>query len=620
MRKTNIFFLFLLLMFVHTISAQTKEQRYWVGFGKSDITYSAESISFFGYGDYQQRIKDAENSATSRIYSRVISIKDTESGKQIIYLHADLGAIFLPVRNGLIEKIKKDLYPNFDEASLIMTASHTHCAPSGMSHYPSYMMTAPGYYPALVAFMVTQMYESVFQSVQNQQLSNIQFKEGTFEPEIPVAYNRSLKPYNANPETTHKFKRHETNLAINRTMSMLCFTDTSKNEQGLLNWFGVHPIEVLPDHNFINGASKGYAALYAEEKLPKGAVAIFAQNAAGDVMTSDEHNPKSFTHLMQKTMGDSTYNVHVTSLKQAQYNGKLQADKAIQIQQSEQNIAVHGGIDYELIYIDMSKVQVDAKYAHNQKNAQTSSACLGTPFFSSNFKWHDNSGKRRMLNLAAWFGKNITKTNAIFLPKNERLEIKNLYKSQYPKKIVLNGEAKTIFEVKLANYQKKKFTTNFLNLIGKQDLILEESMRQLGLGALKEHTLLPQILPIQIVRIGNIAIAGFPTEITSIAYQRLSATLFDVLKKDGVEKVIISSYANEYAGYTTTYEEYKRQRYEGGHTLYGKHQLGGFQTEFEKLALELLKPKAERNLNRELKPPVFSSKELELRSNLVPLK
>jgi neutral ceramidase len=37
----------------------------------------------------------------------------------------------------------------------------------------------------------------------------------------------------------------------------------------------------------------------------------------------------------------------------------------------------------------------------------------------------------------------------------------------------------------------------------------------------------------------------------------------------GVAEVIVSSVANEYVGYVATPEEYARQHYEGGHTLYG---------------------------------------------------
>ena len=82
----------------------------------------------------------------------------------------------------------------------------------------------------------------------------------------------------------------------------------------------------------------------------------------------------------------------------------------------------------------------------------------------------------------------------------------------------------------MSDYNKKWFTTFVLNLFGKIDPVIREALRQQELGALEENTLLPEILPIQIIRIGNIAIAGIPTEITTIAHNRLQTTLLENLK------------------------------------------------------------------------------------------
>ncbi len=599
-------------------SIAQSNSRYLIGYGKSDITYIEDSLGLFGYGNYHQRINENDG-ATSRIYSRVVSIKDPISQKEIIYLHADLGGIFHPLRTGLLSKIKENLYPDFDESYLMMTASHTHCAPSGLSHYALYMSSMPGYKPQLVDFIVEKMYESVLQAIQSQVPSTIALKEGFFKPETPVAFNRALKSFNKNQEVERKYKRSETNLALNRNMPLLNFVDENGKSRGFINWFGVHPIELLDDHNFIDGASKGYAAIYAEEAMGTNDLAIFAQSAAGDVMTSDYHNAKSFDLKMQHLLEDSSYSHKVSSLKQARWNGKTQADKALEIMNSPSGQSIQGPLDAELIYLDMASLEVEEQYAYGHKNARTSSPILGAPFFTGSFYWKDKSIRRRMLNSFANISKIIFRIRSPFLRKDKRKYKKQLYRSQTPKKIVLNGEEKSAVGMKLAHYHRKGFSRFFIKLFSSQDPTVMEVIRELELNALEEHTLLPQILPIQILRIGNIAIAGIPTEITTIAHNRLRSTLLSILKTGGITDVFISSYANEYAGYTTTYEEYIAQRYEGGHTLYGKHQLGAFQTEFGKLAKELLKPKEERNLNRTLQPPVFSEEELKKRSNLIPL-
>ncbi len=611
---TFIFYLYLTTFY---INAQSNTQ-YLVGYGKADITYIEDNLGLFGFGDYEQRI-DVKNGFTSKIYSRTIAIKDPSTDKQIIYVHADLGAIFHSLRTGLIAKIKENLYPDFDESSLMMTASHTHCAASGMSHYALYMMSAPGYNPALVDFTVNGMYKSVLQAIESQELSTIEIKEGKFEPYIPVAFNRALKAYNKNKDIQKKYKRIETHLAINRNMPLMSFVDESGNARGFINWFGVHPIEVGPDHDFVDGASKGYAAQYAEDEMRENDVAIFAQSGAGDVMTADWHNPKSFETEMRIVLEDSTYDHKLTSLKHARWNGQIQADKALAIRNYTEGFKVQGEIDYELIYVDVSDIEVDAMYANGHKEARTSSPILGAPFLSGSFYWKNRAPGRGVLNLFSTTSKIVYRLRSPFVKSDFRSYRNDLFKNQYPKKLVINGEEKSMFGVKFENYHKKKFTKFFLTQSGKVDLVGEEITRHLALKAMEEHTILPTILPIQIIRIGNIAIAGLPTEITTVAHNRLQATLREALKSGGIDEVFISSYANEYAGYTTTYEEYRAQRYEGGHTLYGKHQLGAFQTEFKKLAAEFLKPKTERQLNYDVRPPVFSEEELNKRSYLIPL-
>ena len=590
---------------VHLFYIQMKLQaqegaEYLIGYGKADITYTCDNIGLFGNGSYHHRIADSENGCSSPIFSRVVSIEDPVSGKRIIYLHADLGAIFQPLRDGLVSKIKENIDPDFDGASLMITASHTHCAPSGMSHYPLYMMVTPGYNPSLVDYTVNQMFLSVKQAIGTQRLSTIEFNSSAFNTNIPVAFNRALKAHNKNAEIERKFKREETHLAINRIMTMLSFKNKTGVSEGFINWFGVHPIEIGADHPMINGASKGYAALSAEKELPEGTVAIFAQSSAGDVATADFHNPEAFNARLRTILNDPNFNMSNTSLKFSEWNGQVQADKALEIQQKPALLKIQGGIDYELIYVDMSNVHVKPEFANGRKKAFTTSPCLGVKFVAGNFKWNDRNSRASALNFLGSF---------VSEPKAQR-----------PKKVVINGERKTILGIKLNNYKKKKWPTFIFRKASEIDLNIKEMLRQQELDALEEHTLLPKILPIQIIRIGNVVIVGIPTEITTVAHNRLQATILKALQGDGVEQVLISSYANEYAGYTTTYEEYLKQRYEGGHTLYGKFQLGAFQTVFEKLSQELLKPKEDRQLNRKLRPPVFSEEELRSRSNLLPLK
>jgi neutral ceramidase len=79
----------------------------------------------------------------------------------------------------------------------------------------------------------------------------------------------------------------------------------------------------------------------------------------------------------------------------------------------------------------------------------------------------------------------------------------------------------------------------------------------------------PRVLPVQVVRIGGVAVVCLPFELTVETGRRIEAAVADQVQGGDVDGVVVTSVANEYAGYCTTPEEYAEQRYEGGHTLYG---------------------------------------------------
>jgi neutral ceramidase len=97
----------------------------------------------------------------------------------------------------------------------------------------------------------------------------------------------------------------------------------------------------------------------------------------------------------------------------------------------------------------------------------------------------------------------------------------------------------------------------------------------------------PRVLPIQIIRIGHLAVVGMPFEVTVEAGRRIRAGVAAELEHSGVAEVTVSSVANEYCGYVTTAEEYELQHYEGGHTLYGPKTEGFLTAHAERLARQL---------------------------------
>lgn len=79
----------------------------------------------------------------------------------------------------------------------------------------------------------------------------------------------------------------------------------------------------------------------------------------------------------------------------------------------------------------------------------------------------------------------------------------------------------------------------------------------------------PRVLAVQVLRVGSTVLVGLPFEVTVEAGRRIEEQVASVVAERGIDRVIVSSVVNEYWGYVTTAEEYGRQFYEGGHTLYG---------------------------------------------------
>ncbi|MFN2522600.1 MAG: neutral/alkaline non-lysosomal ceramidase N-terminal domain-containing protein [Mycobacteriales bacterium] len=100
-------------------------------------------------------------------------------------------------------------------------------------------------------------------------------------------------------------------------------------------------------------------------------------------------------------------------------------------------------------------------------------------------------------------------------------------------------------------------------------------------------------VPVQLVRIGPLVLVALAQEVTIVAGLRLRRAVAEVLDVP-LETVLVQGYANDYAGYVTTPEEYDAQRYEGGHTMFGRWQLPAYVQEVTRVALDMRDARAAR--------------------------
>jgi len=107
------------------------------------------------------------------------------------------------------------------------------------------------------------------------------------------------------------------------------------------------------------------------------------------------------------------------------------------------------------------------------------------------------------------------------------------------------------------------------------------------LGQMKPYRWTPNILPLQIVKIGNLVIVAVPIEVTTMSGRRIKATVADHLSKSEENHIVIAALSNAYAGYVATNQEYQMQRYEGASTHFGPWELSSLQQNYAKLAQAL---------------------------------
>ncbi|MEU9133281.1 neutral/alkaline ceramidase [Kitasatospora sp. NPDC048540] len=96
----------------------------------------------------------------------------------------------------------------------------------------------------------------------------------------------------------------------------------------------------------------------------------------------------------------------------------------------------------------------------------------------------------------------------------------------------------------------------------------------------------PQILPLQILRIGRLVLAAVPVEVTIVAGLRLRRSVATALGTSP-DDVLVTGYSNAYSGYLVTPEEYDAQYYEGASTNFGRWTLPAYQQELSRLATEM---------------------------------
>ena len=500
---------------------------YLIGTGIYDVTGPSAELGMMGMASIEQKTEGIH----SRLFARAFIVCDQSSNKSVVILSADIWSCTQAVKMEVVKRLK-GLYGNdlYTIENVLLSGTHTHSGPGGYSHYALYNLSILGFDKQNFECIVNGMVQSIKRAHENLSPGKIFINNGNIED---CGNNRSPIAYEQNP--TEEKARYNGN--TDKDMLLIKFVKNDGKEIGCINWFAIHPTNRGNKNRLITGDNKGYASyLFEKEKgtnihEKESFIAAFANSNCGDISGNVKYGIPDLVH----------------DFARMQEFGEKQYRKAKELYSSA-STEITGSVDFRHTHIDFSKVQIEGT------DFRTYPAALGASMFAGSTE--DSISEFGIV-------EGLKATQSGDYPagqKNIILDAINLLSG-----LLTGFKVPGILEDEMKNGHNPK------------PIILAQ-------GLAEPYPLSPEILPLQILRIGNLVLLGIPAELTTMAGRRLRETILNILNNSGVNHLALATYANAYAGYVTTKEEYDIQHYEGASTHFGPYTLMALQKEFGKLA------------------------------------
>ncbi|KAL9597152.1 MAG: hypothetical protein Q9219_005318 [cf. Caloplaca sp. 3 TL-2023] len=516
-----------------------------LGAGKADITGSDPN--------------QVGSGLRQRLYSRAFIVGEIDKPEnRILYLVLDTQSGDTAVRHGILEGLQ-ELGPDYrlyGRSNVAVTGTHSHSGPGAWLNYLLPQITSKGFDEQSYRAIVDGALLSIRRAHRNLAPGHLSIAE----TQIPDAnINRSPYAYLANPEYERARYEHD----VDKTMTMLKFRRAKDGKDiGVLNWFPVHGTSMLGNNTLISGDNKGVAATLFEKDIRNTGegshdfVAGFSQANVGDTSPNVlgaycEDGSEEQCNFEDSTCGGRSELCHGRGPMFRQKDqgasscyeiGRRQYAAAQDLYQSMATTGtlLHGPVASLHSYHDFSNLT----FQHSNGSVVTTCpAALGYSFAAGTT---DGPG-------AFDFKQNNTgspNANPVWsIVRNFLREPDDAQKACHaPKPILLDvGEI------------------------------------------VRPYLWTPNIVDIQLLRIGRLVIIVSPGEATTMAGRRwkeaiarssstlsLNSANEDASGRKASPIVVLGGPANSYTHYITTEEEYNIQRYEGASTLYGPHTLNAY--------------------------------------------
>eukprot|EP00900_Chrysochromulina_parva_P006760 jgi/Chrpa1/16085/Chrysochromulina_OHIO_Genome00020891-RA len=536
------------------------------GHGVYDITGPSVGINFMGMANPNQK----GTGIHIRLRARAFAFSSAEGTSPIAFVSLDAGMPGFVLKKRVLAALERELGMVYTEANLCISATHTHSGPSGFLEHTLFQFAGSGWVPQTLDAMVNGTTLAILRAHRSLAPADVRLGIGR----VPNAsISRSPTAYLLNSAAERAMYPEGDK---DDTMVQLTIRTASGNASAIVNWHATHGTSMNNTNTLVSGDNKGWAA-YLLERAVNGPtsdmrrvgdgpfVAAFAATALGDVSPNTRGARCRDTGLPCDAI-HSTCNGFV---QQCSSSGegrdmfestKLNAERQVQVASmlmhaADTQPALLGPVRAVHAFVKMPGLEVAS--AQGQPQHALCKAAMGVSFAAGTT---DGPG---MFNFEQGQG-NSSNPFWRFIGDILHVATKEEQECQHPKAILLSTGSIAF-----------------------------------------PYPWAPDTAPIQLLQLGQLVIIAVPTEMTTMAGRRTRAAVKARLVQRGVLSdtegvVVIAGLSNDYQDYTTTFEEYQQQRYEGGSTIYGPRQLDGYIQELLRLADNL----ANGTIARSDPPPV----------------
>src|SRR5580658_2951636 len=181
-----------------------------------------------GYGRADQQSAGIH----TRQRTRAFVIAEPDDGPRVLLIINDLPLVFDSVHQAVLRGLRERYDDHYSAANVMITATHTHCAPGGYSHHLLYNSNTKGFRPKTFGALIDGMLEAVERAHADLAPSELSLAHGELHD---ASVNRSRVSFERNPAEERAFFPD----AIDPQTTLLRITRQGTTV-GAINWFPTH--------------------------------------------------------------------------------------------------------------------------------------------------------------------------------------------------------------------------------------------------------------------------------------------------------------------------------------------------------------------------------------------